>query len=776
MWGLSQLFRDLANIPSQRSQDQPMELGRTPHGLNTYDPADRISSSEASDLVNWLIVKGGNRKTRLPVIQYTTVAAANGIVHTHNANIGGTQYILSVDSADKLYYLDSLEQTLIGTLEGEATIISFNGVAVIFDGSYIKYLDDVSTIKIAYDDGTGSSGFQFDNSALTNNASLALGNGTILGVSQKFTTQTWTAGYTIPPTSVSAYLSENNSAPAGAITARIRDVVDSSIILASKTFVADASTIGGTASQFSVTFSASDITTELSPATDYFMSLEYSAGDASNYVKVHCNTVASGGLSYYGDTDLDVIGNWNLDSTKNTLMALSPGKPPKGKFGVIWNKRLWAGGNPDNLGKWNFSNLTHLDWSTPNGGGSLGVIDDDTNNFEIGAGIAFYGQLYTFGTQKQPYLVKISGTEPDDYLQEQTFRKPWATHKNVKSALNDVWYFNREGVTPLSGVHEYGDLRSYTASSPVFDRIEKYWGTNTITGYYPEDGQIWASIPGYHRVLVAHSKLGIVGPDGMSTRYPWTEYELYKYELTSDTYKWVANGDEWYAQVAAGGDPSIVSQPDFVVMDDKVLTEGTAGALKDHQWDYALDPTSTYYTIYISDTSGSPDTSGVEIRTIFLPTWYEDTNENFLMGSSDGHLYTLSTTEYKDQTNIQIKPTWGSSYIEMPLGYANISKTQLLASSEGGGRMTVEFYVDGAYLDSVEEVTFTMDVKDSLTLDELAMELDDALFTLEPRQSALFEYINFNARSIRIVIKDVLISGLPIYDNGMLLRFRRLSE
>ncbi|MCP4585324.1 hypothetical protein [Pseudoalteromonas sp.] len=675
------MFQKLASVPSQRQPDQMIEIGRVPHGLNTYEPADRIAPTEASKLLNWMITKGGKKIPRLPIALYSNSATTNAIKYIKGVNIGGTDYELVIDSGYRLYYLDgSLDPTLIGTLEGDATVLNYNGIVMLFDGSYIKYIEDVATIKIAYDAGSGSSGYQFDKTAEENTTLLALGNGTNLAVAQKFTTQAWTATYTIPAITVSAYLSENGTAPSGAITCKIRATDDSSTVLATQTFLTNATDLNGvsTATEYSMTFSSVD--TELSPSTAYFCSLEYSAGDAGNYVKVHCNTVASGGLSYYGDTDLDVIGNWNADATKDCLMSLTPGRPPKGKYGVNWNNRPWVWGDPDNLGVMHYGNLTHLDWSSTNGGGSLGIVDDSGDAYEVGGAEPFWNDLYVFGTQEQPYMVKISGSEPNSYTQNVVFKEPWTVPLGIVNSVNELWFINADGVSPISGVSEYGDLRTRTASDPVYDRIKDNWDSSTaFAGYYPKDGQLWLFMPSYNRILICHTKLGVVGPDGVTMRYPWSEYEFYRYDLSSSTYTWEQSSWlEWQPLLTDGGATFMTSQPDFFLREGVSLTEGTQGSMVDLEWDY------TSSTVQLEDRTGSPGTTGVNVRTVFLPTCVEQSGSNFLMGSSDKYIYKLNTaaTAYTDMGTIDIEPVWASSVIEMPGGHVEFNKFQPLMSCE----------------------------------------------------------------------------------------------
>lgn len=754
-----------------RTKEGILKFDGFPHGLNTSVPALRIAKSEASALINYKIRKGGKLVTRSPVKLYSNSATtSNAAVETiAQANIGGTNYTLLVDENHVLYYLDgSLDPTTIGTLEGDAQILSYNGIAVILDGSYIKYLDGVTSVKIAYDAGTGSSGYQFDFTSEDNDDSIQLGDGTNSRVAQKFTSQAWDAGYTIPPITVSAYLTKEGS-PTGSITANIRKASDSSVI-ATATFLSDVSTLDtSTAAKYSATLTAS---TEMSPSTAYYCSLEHSGGDASNCVHVHYNTVASGGLAYH------YTGSWVADTTKNLLMSLTPGMPPKGAYGTIWNKRLWVAGDPSNPGYVWYSNLTHLDWSTTDGGGYIGVVDGDNQNFEVGALRAFYGNLYVFGKQNQPYLTQISGDSPSAYVQSLMFQRPWSTHRTLINAINDLWYGNSEGVAPISGVTEYGDLRTFFASDPVFDRIEDYWSSSTaFAEYYPQDGQYWLVMPTYHRVLVCHTKLAARNPEGSGIRYPWCEYEFYRHDLTSSAYKWTASGTKenaYYLELAAGGDPGFNAQPDFITMDGAVLTEGTPASLADHEWDYTDNDLLGYDTVYICDASGNPDTTGVEIRSILLPTALASIGDDIFIGGSDGYVYCLDSSEYKDLTTIQMLPKLATAYIEIPLGHVNFTQVQLLASAQGGGQMSIKFFTDGQRVTATN--TTILEVDDGLTVDDAIMDVDDAYFSTDYEQAILFNYVNFNARSVMLVFTDVTLSGYPLYNNGALLRYRGLSH
>lgn len=743
------MFREIANTPSERQPDQVIKIGRTPHGLNTFDPPDRLSITESSKLLNWMIAKGGEKIPRLPISLYSNSATTNPITYIKRVNIGGTTYELVVDSGYRLYYLDgSLDPTLIGTLEGDATVLNYNGIVMIFDGSYIKYIDGVSTIKMAYD----SSGYQFDYTSNLQNDSLDSKSVVAARIAQKFTTGSWDAGYRIPFVEASFYLRKVGS-PISAVTVTcyIQRVSDG--VLSGPTQKIKAADLG-TAYQ-EITFINRVQNDFFSPNTDYYIQVIVSYSTASEYVEVACTTNStSTGLAYYG---VWPSGAWTLDNTKDVVCSVKPSAPPKAKYGTIWNNRPWVWGDPDNLGVMHFGNLTHLDWSTVNGGGSLGIIDDSGDAYEVGDAAPFYNDLYVFGVESQPYLVKISGSEPENYTQNAIFNEPWAPQGNIVNSVNELWFANSNGVSPLSGVNEYGDLRSRTASDQIYDKIRDYWDSSTsFCGYYPRDGQLWLVMPTYHRILVCHTKLGVQGPDQSGVWFPWSEYEYYRYDLTSSEYKWIANGDEYYLQIAAGGDPSISAQPDFIVMDGVVLTEGTAGSLSDHQWDYAQDPGAAYNTIYIKDATGDPDTSGVDIKAVFIPTCLEQSGSNMLMGGSDKYIYKIDPGQHKDMGSIQIKPVWASAYIEMPGGYSELNKVQVLASTEssGGSTIDINFKFDRSYA-KTGSITATLPESGNTA------------------QEQLYEYISFDGWSFLVETDNVELGG-PIHDDGLLIWHRGL--
>ncbi len=838
--------------PRQKKPENIVSYNGFAHGLNTQVPSFQILQTEMSECVNFKLNKGGQLESRRPIVAYTTSPT------TSNANvtfftkipIEGNYRELLIDENHVLYYLNSAKVPVsIATLEGDATIVAYNGAGVLLDGSYVKFYEDAtitgaskanpcvltcvghpfingqqikptgvggmtqlngnvytvanktddtfelsgtnssayttytsggvaSSVSLAYDDGSGTTGYQFDNRTGSNDTSLALGNGTNTRVAYKFTSQTFDTGYIIPPTKITVKLSRFGNGYTGtdnvAIAIKIRRVAGDSVLV-TKDLVSTASAISATAVEYSVDFTSADITTHMAPATAYYATIEYNNGDSANYIKVHCTTVASSGVGY------DYDGTYSADTTKNPIMSLKPGRPPKGAFGTVYEKRLFVSGDPDNPGYVWYGNLTYLDWSTANGGGYIGAVDGNRNNYVIGAVNVLYDQLYVIGKETQPYLCILSGTSPNDYVLSPTFQEVWTTHKTAVNATNDLWISGSKGVNSIKGVEQFGDIRTFAESDPVYDRIRNYWDTDTaIAGYYARDGQYWLYMPEYHRILIVSTKGAVPDPlmSGVEMRYPWVEYELYKNILRSSTYKWTESGSgtsEYYVELAAGGDPSIATQPDFITMDKAKLAEGTVGSLSNHEWDYGNNDGLGYNTVYVCDTSGDPDVTEVDIRSILAPTcfgWFDDT---FFIGSSDGYIYYIDETGYLELGTYQMCPRMKTIYNTIPFGFVNLSGLHLLGSSLGGSSMTVDVYRNDYQAESSATYTYNFAYFDTLTVDEATMTLADAFFAIDAGTNPTFKRINLNARSFLISVHDVQLVGHPVFLNAFHVRYRQLQ-
>uniref|UniRef100_A0A6M3X8J7 Putative tail tubular protein n=1 Tax=viral metagenome TaxID=1070528 RepID=A0A6M3X8J7_9ZZZZ len=842
----------ISRQPRQKRPENIISYNGFTHGLNTQVPSFQILQTEMSECVNFKLNKGGQLESRRPIVAYTTSPTTSNasVKFFAKVPVGGNNRELLVDSNYLLYYLNSSKVPVnVATLEGDATIVAYNGAGVILDGSYIKQYEDgnitgaskanpcvitcvahpfingqrvkitgvagmtqlngniytvanetddtfqlsgtdssayttytsggiVSSVSLAYDDGTGASGYQFDNRAGTDDTALALGNGTNTRIAYKFTSQTLDTGYLIPPTKITVKLSKQGDGYTGTdnvpITVKIR-AVSGDTALITKTLVATAGAVSKTAVEYGAVLTSDDITTHMASATAYYATVEYNNGDGSNYIKVHCTTVASGGVGYYYD------GSYNADTTKDPIMSVKPGRPPKGAFGTIHEKRLFIAGDPDNPGYMWYGNLTCLDWSTPDGGGYVGAVDDSRNNYEVGAIRDLFNQLYVIGKETQPYLCILSGASPNDYILSPAFQEVWTTHKTAVNTTNDLWIAGGKGVNSIRGVEQYGDIRTFAESDPVYDRIQDYFSTSTaIAGYYARDGQYWLYMPSYYRILIVNTKGSV--PDPLSTnnemRYPWVEYELYRHVLRSSTYKWTKSGNgtnEYHVELAAGGDPSIATQPDFITMGKAKLVEGAVGSLSNHEWDYGDNDTLGYSTVYVRDDSGDPDTTEVDIRSILGPTcfaWFDDV---FYIGGSDGYIYYIDETGYLELSTHQILPRIKTIYNSIPFGYVNLSGLHILGSSLGGSSLTVEIYRNDYQANVGASYTFNFAYYDTLTVNEATMTVSDAWFAIDAGSNPTFRRINLNARSFLISVQDVQLVGHPVYLNALHVRYRQLQ-
>jgi hypothetical protein len=741
-----------------------------PLGENTSVPARLLKPQELEKCVDFKFNPGGQLETRPPVIQYTDTDI-NEIHDIKTCIVSGTaRTLISAGDAVNgyyIYYLDGTTPTEIGEVDGAATITAYNDVALICDGSYLKYIDGITEIKQAYDDGT--SGTFYDNYTGDSDDVTAVST---TGVGCKFTTPDW-GTLTIPPTSVWAKVQESGGTASleaeivehvgGDETVDTTDVGDAGST-ASITFEYDvtgllkhdkihitlpesAVTRGSTeeftyqltadyveatletalndngnwdtnlsgtfsvvANQLVFTYDANGEQTDLddaamdvmlvmavkaytgtvpSASADYirfiFSTVRHELSPDTTYYCLisgtNCNishtTVTSGGT-------LITAGN-TLDTTKDPIMRVHPGIPPKADWAVVSNTRPFIY-DPDYPGALYYGNLTHLDFSTVDGGGYLTTIDDSRSSFEIGGAQDLYGELFVYGTQDQPFLCKLTGSSPSAYELPLMFQRVWTLPTAIENTGSDIWTASKDGVDALSGVQEYGDLRTFSVSDPIKDQLEDNWSSTTFTGYHPLEGQLWVYMPGATYVNICHTKQPIRDQAG-KVRYPWTRYDL-------------------------------------------------------------------------------PVT----------PTCFAYTTEGFLIGADDGYVYNLDSTEYKDLTTTHIHPTFKTPRVDMPGRYFNTIMVQFSAYSVGGTGFDMDIYINGSDYDSINTWEIALPMSDSLTVDDLTMDIDDMLFAIAPTSAPSFTPLNFNCFAVQVEISDVHIADYPVFFNGLTLTYRSLEQ
>ena len=776
MKGLARIIQ----YEGQRLVDRPeadVTFSGWRHGLNTASPDHQIALTELAACVNFKPAKERGRWRPREGISQRTSTAINGVKAHKFVPISGTVYELSVDGDKKLYYNNSGTPTRIGgsrlLSSTSVYIFPYKSVALICDGSYLKYCDGTGAtgVKIAYDDGTGTTGHQYNNISGTQDSTFALGNGTNTRIAQKITSQAWDSGYTIPPTTIKCYLSKTGS-PTGSIDAKLRLVADDSVLATVEAY-ADVTELTGTAELVTVAFQSGTVTTEMSPSTAYYLTLEHSGGDGSNYVDVHYTDVASGGLAYYYD------GSWNADATANLVISMRPGRPPKASFGEVYGLKPWIV-NPDELGGAYVGNLTYLDWSTT--AGFVGVADDDANSFPVGAVKTIYKQLYFFGTYDQPYIATLSGTSFSDYAIEPIYQRQWTTQNLIADTVNDLWFASSSGADSIAGVQEYGDLRTKNYSDPVRDRFIDYFDyTTDIAGYYPKDGQYLVQMMDYHRLLVFNiSAQTIVGDDIAERRVPASEYEFCNGFLSDSTifsYEDSGSGtNERYFLDQDGNDPSFTGEPDFLIMDGIQMTQGTAGSLNDHEWDYGDNDSLGFSTIYYRDDSGDISATSINLRAVMIPQTITEYGGELHLGFSDGYFYKLDTDEYKDLGLHQLFFDLRTKYASGKFSSVNLTKQQIDFNGEYGGRFDLQIYTNGQHKTPTATYTYYTPLDDRLRLVDMTMDLVDAWFLMIPTEYPLWNDMEVNANMFQARVTNMYLSGGPLYANSISFKMRKLES
>lgn len=750
-----------------RSQRQNLTLSDFSGGLVTSVRPIKLKQNELSSCVNFKLAKLGGLETRLGLTKYNTSAFPDNIISMSAANIDGINYNMFACEDNHVYYLDgNYNPTLLsGTLNStDVQIIGYNDVAIILDGGTIKYWDGTGGLKLAYDDGTGVNGYQFDNSSDNDSGATTICSGLATRVAYKFTSTDWDSGWTINPTKVTAKLSKTGS-PTGNVEVKIRKVSDDSI-LATKTFVVATTVTSGITAEYSTIFSSGDIINGMSSNTEYYCSIEYTGGDSNNYIDVHYTTITANGHS----SDYD--GSWTDSSVKDPIMSLKPGAAPKALFGDVMTGRLYVAGDSDNYGYVRYSNLTHLDWSTPDGGGYIGAVDDGANSFAVGAIMTLYGDLYIFGKESQPYLAKLTGSSPSDYTLPPLFQRVSATHKTLVSVVNNLFFCSEGGVDSLRGVEQYGDLRTFSESDAIKDIIDNYWDNSAFSGYNIADGQYWLKLTDYSKTLVCHTKQ----PNQKTGRLPWVEYRFFRENLSdSYLYEWHNSftTGEFYVTAISGINPNI-EEPSYIMFDDNEVTTETLGSLVNNTWCYGDNDSLGFDTIYVS-LLDMATVSGTEISVVLEPTTFGSYLGKTFVAGDDKNVYYMDLDAVDDNLS-NVKYEIATAYFVTPFAKTCLERDYLDFTSETGGRFDMEIYTNNILVDYVTSETITLSAADNLTVDDLdAMLVQDAAFDLDVG-GRITNWINLNCRSFLFRFCNFSINGKTMFFNSMVVETRKVSR
>lgn len=479
------------STPSQKA----ISFGPWYGGLVTEFQPEQMSTNELFNALNIVLVGKGIARTR-DGSTLVCSGCTGKIVQCDDIKIGSTWYTIISDDDKKIYYNNLGTATAIATLEGEPRFVGFMGLLLIFDGSYIKVWDG-TTLSMAYDNGLGSvSPYQFNNRYDTETMFKPLGNGTATRIDRAFTSQTWDAGYTIPPTHVHVKMRKVGT-PTGTVTVKLRLAADDTVLASSEitTTVADFVT-GDDGLEYEAIILSSEITTEMSPDTAYLLTLEYSGGDASNYV--------------------DVLA---VDAS-TPVMSLRPGRPPKAVFGIVDNDRLHCiegedGTNPSY--RWYCNAGNHLDWSSADGGGYTPVADSSGTNYAIGGLAVWNSSIWFFGTKRQPYLGPQTGTSPSEWKITPTMQNISGNYRSIVVTPNDIVFAHPAGIDMISSVQESSDIAVKTQTDKIRTTIRDNFSTSSVAGYDPEWGLYYLKMDGDDHTYVVHTRAKAIRYSGQMT-------------------------------------------------------------------------------------------------------------------------------------------------------------------------------------------------------------------------------------------------------------------
>lgn len=160
------------------------------------------------------------------------------------------------------------------------------------------------------------------------------------------------------------------------------------------------------------------------------------------------------------------------------------------------------------------------------------------------------------------------------------------------------------------GQDETGVARSFTANT-----TGQYSGTTNITVNSKTDVKSNNTVTDNATNLMWSKVASLSVGLSSNGRLRWDDNT----SLVNATYRWTLSGsgtNEYYCELAAGGNPSLTSKTD-VVEDDTYMTSGTLGALAAGEWAYGDNDTLGFSTFYVRLTDGAdPDSKATDFINI----------------------------------------------------------------------------------------------------------------------------------------------------------------
>ena len=752
---ISRATQGVQRVPRAYKQLKPLVIKGAPLGLVTLRPSTHLSPSEASELINFKILPGGDLCPRCGTTEYQNISADVGYTDMVICPMSGTEYTLFANEDGDIYYLDSGVMTYIDTVEEGVQLIPYHDVCIILDGGNVKYIDlsVAASVEMAYDDGTGTNGSQYKAVAGDRTTYVPVGNGTYTRAGFLFRSQDWESGYTLAPTTVMFKLQKEGNGFTGtdnvSILVRVRAQLDDSVLASATLFPAPIADLSADGEEVEVDLT---VITEMSSGTNYYVTVEYSNGDATHYVKVLANYVESGAVGYgYA------AAAYTSFPTANPIGFLRPGAAPKATFGVVHNSRLFVAGDPDNLGYVYYSNLTHLDWSTSNGGGYIGVVDDSSNSFPVGGFATWFAKLYVFGTRTQPFVAVLTGDTPSSYSLPDTYQRIDSANRALVVTPNDIWGANRNGLFNLRGVDTFGDMRASPIADAIIDRFQNYWPSDDVgvyVEYFPDDRQIWVMFPSYHRILVCHTDAAIRIQSG-DYRYPWTEYQFILLNANDSKYQWnlsTQQADTYYLTLTDGSVPAFDPSGSVVVKDGVVLDYGNVGTLQTDEYGFFIEGDLEDSTLYIYSPGETPSEAELDIYVCMQPTMIKYLKGDMYIGGTD-RILKMNESYYTDNvgdlTTENIYFSWKTASITPHIDSVVSSRLNVVAAAKVGGGFDLGIYIDNEY---------------SSTIDlELDIPETSEIWALPDNYTVLQEWLEIKLYSVLFHIKNLELDGKGFY-------------
>jgi len=529
----SELYRQANRVRTPKRQ--VVSWGPFTGGLVTAREAERCNRTECPDLQNMVIETERLVRTR-DGLSAVCSGVDGTVLAVKDVTVNGTDYTIIggddgglVSHSGTLYKKDGTSVEAFQNdayLAGPPRFAAFNDMLMIFDSGMLKYWDGKpwatgATYEVvlgAYDAGIGADAYLADYRSPgyagirqpEAHIGSALGSGggksgVAVGVSIP-EIETTTISIGLPTVTVSLGRWGNGYAgtetPVTIKLINIQSAVEVDIAEADLVDPSDLpqiTTAGGTDpteyQEYTYTFTTADLSytpgmpermgmTYLNP--NYLVAVEFAGGDASNYVYVQTYTI-----DYYG-----VSGNkytWGgssygtTDPYSRAVMSVRRNRAPDAIDGIVHANRLFViegpdGTHPDRL--WYSGAGNPFDWSSPNSGGYI-----DTGK-PIGGIASFYGDVWVFGTTRDPSLRRLTGDTPAEYALEDTMQEIAGHYKSIVTTPADVYFLHPAGMDSVRVMQEFGDVRAISQTMAIKDVVTSNYDTTAFAGYDPHSGLV----------------------------------------------------------------------------------------------------------------------------------------------------------------------------------------------------------------------------------------------------------------------------------------------